>query len=570
LRSIKSNIAKKISGMIGIDDTQIMQLLEMPPSEDMGDLALPCFFMAKILKKAPAAIATDLSSKIPPDDLIEKIAPNGPYLNFFLNRERVISVILNDIFDKKENYGKSSDGQGKTIVIDYSSPNIAKPFGIGHLRSTVVGAALKRIYQYQGYNVVGINHLGDWGTQFGKVILAYKLWGNEKKLRENPIEHLYDLYVRIHLEEEDDPKLSEKGRDEFKKLEDGDAENYGIWKRFSDLSKLEFDKIYKMLGVEFESVAGESFYNDRIAAVQDKLKRAGLLLESKEATIINLEKYGMPPMLIKKSDDTTLYATRDLAAAVYRKETYNFHQMIYVVGVAQTLHFRQLFTVLDSMGYEWAKDCHHVSFGWVKLGEEMMSTRKGNIVFLEDVLSKAIELARKIIKEGSPNLPDPDQTAFDVGVGAVIFTDLAYRRDTDISFDWERMLDFSGNSGPYLQYTHARICSVLRKYGKPVPEEFSAACLGLPEEYLIAKKLNLFSDIIDKAANEHEPYHISSFLLELCGLFNTYYQKYKAPEDRIISTDSEKTKSRVVLTDAIRTVLASGLFLLGLKAPPMM
>ena len=570
MRSIKNHIAEKISGVVGIDSAEIISILEMPPFEEMGDIALPCFFLAKKYKKAPNAIAAELAGEIIPDDIIFGVEAKGPYLNFSLNRTAVISISLSEILRKKEDYGKSLDGQGKSIVIDYSSPNIAKPFGIGHLRSTVIGAALKRIYQYQGYNVVGINHLGDWGTQFGKVILAYKLWGDEKKLNENPIEYLYELYVKIHQEEENDPKLAEKSREEFKKLENSDSENYKLWERFSDLSKQEFDKIYKMLDVEFESVAGESFYNDKIAEVQRKLEKAGLLKESKEAIIIDLEKYDMPPMLVKKSDDTTLYATRDLAAAIYRKENYNFHQMLYVVGVAQSLHFRQLFKVLELLGYDWAKDCHHISFGWVKLGDEMMSTRKGNIVFLEDVLSKAIELARKIIKEGSPDLPDPDRTAFDVGVGAVIFTDLAYRRDTDISFDWDRMLDFSGNSGPYLQYTHARICSVLRKYGKPAPKEFSAECLKLPEEYLIAKKLSLFSDIIDKAGNEYEPYHISSFLLELCGLFNTYYQKYKAPEDRIISTNQEKTESRIVMTDAIRNVLASGLFILGIKAPHMM
>jgi arginyl-tRNA synthetase len=568
--SLKNDIAEKISALTGIDKIRLVELLEIPPSEEMGDLALPCFYLAKIQKKSPAAIGADLASKIQEDDLIERAEASGPYLNIFLKREKVISDVLFEVLKAKEDYGKSRSGAGKTIVIDYSSPNIAKPFGIGHLRSTVVGAALKRIFEYRGYKVIGINHLGDWGTQFGKVILAYKLWGDENKLKENPIEHLYDLYVRIHQEEEKDPALADRTREEFKKLESGDPENLALWKRFSDLSKGEFDKIYSILGISFESVAGESFYNDKIAGTEELLAQGGFLSESREATIVDLAKYGMPPFLVKKSDETTLYATRDLAAAIYRKKTYNFDKMLYVVGVAQTLHFKQFFKVLELLGFDWVKECYHVSFGWVKLGEEMMSTRKGNIVFLEDVISKAVELAKKIIREGSPDLPDPAKTAREVGVGAVVFTDLAYRRETDISFDWDRMLDFSGNSGPYLQYSHARISSILRKYGKRVPDDFSPAELILPEEYALAKKLSFYPDVIDKAAAEFEPYHISNFLIELCGLFNTYYQKYKSAEDRVLSTREEKTRARLALVNSVRYILRSGLSILGLEAPEMM
>jgi arginyl-tRNA synthetase len=568
--SLKNDIADKLTAVTGIDKARLADLLEIPPSEEMGDLALPCFYLSKIQKKSPTTIAADLAAKIPKDDLIEQIEAKGPYLNIFLEHEKVISDVLGEVTRTKEEYGKNLSGAGKTIVIDYSSPNIAKPFGIGHLRSTVIGAALKRIFEYRGYKVVGINHLGDWGTQFGKVILAYKLWGDETKLREDPIGHLYDLYVRIHQEEEEDPDLAARTREEFKKLESGDPENLALWKRFSDLSKREFDKIYSILGISFESVAGESFYNDKIAGMEELLAQSDLLSESREATIVDLEKYSMPPLLVKKSDETTLYATRDLAAAIYRKKTYDFDKMLYVVGVAQTLHFKQLFKVLELLGCDWVKECYHVSFGWIKLGEEMMSTRKGNIVFLEDVISKAVELAEKIIKEGSPDLADPQQTARDVGIGAVVFTDLAFRRETDISFDWDRMLDFSGNSGPYLQYSHARISSILRKHGKPVPDEFSPAELVLPEEYALAKKLSLYPDIIDKAAAEFEPYYIANFLLELCGLFNTYYQKYKSAEDRVLSTREEKTGARLALVNGVRYVLRSGLSILGLKAPEMM
>lgn len=570
MKSFKNYIAERISEASGVEKARLIELIEVPPSPEMGDLAFPCYALARELRKPPALVAADLITQIGPDEIVRRVEAAGPYVNFHLRHETVIARTLGVIASQKGSFGKNTVGAGKTIVIDYSSPNIAKPFGIGHLRSTVIGAALKRIYQYQGYNVVGINHLGDWGTQFGKVILAFKLWGDSAKLKESPIQHLYELYVRIHQEEENDPDMSRRTRQEFRKLEEGDAENLRLWREFSDLSKQEFEKIYKMLDVSFEAVAGESFYNDMISGVQAKLENVGLLSESKEATIVDLERHGLPALLIKKSDDTTLYATRDLAAAIYRKETYNFSRMLYVVGVAQTLYFQQLFKVLGLLGFDWIKNCHHVSFGWVKLGDEMMSTRKGNIVFLEDVINKSIALAKKKIRESSPDLPDPDRTAREVGIGAVVFADLAYRRETDISFDWDRMLDFSGNSGPYLQYAHARISSVIRKYGRPLPEQFVASLLTLPEEYLIARKLAGYPEIIERAADEFEPYHISSFLLELCALFNTYYQKYKSPGDRILSDDGEKTKSRIVLTSCIRDVLRSGLSILGLKAPEMM
>lgn len=570
MKQFKFHIAEKVSAATGVEKSQLTGLIESPPSEDMGDLALPCFHLARALKKSPVAIAAELAGKMTTTEFIEKVEAKGPYLNFFLRREKIAGEIIREVRARGKDYGKSDIGLGKTIAIDYSSPNIAKPFGIGHLRSTVIGAALKRIFLFQGYNVVGINHLGDWGTQFGKVILAYKLWGDDGKLQENPIEHLYDLYVRIHQEEEKDPSVIDKAREEFRRLEGADRENHALWKRFSDLSNREFDKIYALLGVQFEATAGESFYNDKNARVEELLRDKGLLKESREATIVDLEEFGLQPMLVKRSDDATLYATRDLAAAIYRRETYNFHKMLYVVGVAQSLHFQQLFKVLELLGFSWVKDCHHVSFGWVKLGDEMMSTRKGNIVFLEDVISRAVELAREIIRKGRPDLPDPERTARDVGIGAVVFTDLAFRRETDISFDWDRMLDFGGNSGPYLQYAHARICSVIRKYDRPVPEKFDASLLILPEEYAIVKKIGNFPELIDKAAEEFEPFYISTYLLELCGLFNAYYQRYKSPDDRIISADAGKAESRIALIDSIRHVLHTGLTMLGLAAPEIM
>ncbi len=570
MKQFKIHIAEMISASAEIDKNQVISAIVKPPDESMGDLALPCFIFSKALRKSPNIIAQDFAQKLSADNVIQKIEAQGPYLNFFLNRTNAINSIISSIRKEGDHFGSSDIGKDKTIVIDYSSPNIAKPFGIGHLRSTVIGAALKRIYEFQGYNVVGVNHLGDWGTQFGKLIAAFRLWGDETKLNSDPIGHLFDLYVKIHQEEEKDPSLTSKAREEFKRLEQGQSDNIKLWNHFSELSRKEFDKIYKILGVEFESYAGESFYNDLIPKTQSMLEKSGLLSESREATIVDLEKFGMTPMLIKKSDDTTLYATRDLAAAFYRREHYNFYKMLYVVNVAQSLHFKQLFKVIELLGNDWAKDCYHVSFGWVKLGDEMMSTRKGNTVFLEDVINKSVELAKKIIKENSPDHPNPDETAFAVGVGAVVFTDLAFKRDTDISFDWDRMLDFSGNTGPNLQYVHARICSVIRKYGKPLPEDFDASQLTLPEEFAIAKKLAEYPDIIEKAGDDFEPFIISSFLLELCGLFNTYYQRYRSAEDRILSSNEYKANARLILIDCVRLVVSSGLYILGLKAPKMM
>jgi arginyl-tRNA synthetase len=570
LKKYKNHIAERISKLVEAGKQDIESYIEMPPSEEMGDLAFPCFSLAKTLKKSPAVIARDLQSRLTGDGLIERIEANGAYLNFFFDKSALTEDVISEIIQADEDYGKGDIGSGKTIVIEYSSPNIAKPFGIGHLRSTVIGAALKRIFRHLGYKVVGINHLGDWGTQFGKLLYAFKNWGNESELQRDPIEHLYDLYVRINQQEEKDPALLELTRVEFKKLEEGDSESLNLWKRFSELSRREFKKIYDMLGTEFDSDIGESFYIGRIPQTEKILRDASLLRESRDATIVDLEEYGMPPMLVRKSDDTTLYATRDLAAAIYRKQEYDFHDMVYVVGVAQSLYFQQLFKVLELMGFSWAADCHHLSFGWVKLGDEMMSTRRGNIVFLDDVISRTVEKTKKIIEENSPDLPDPDKVAFDVGVGAVIFADLSCRRDTDIAFDWDRMLDFKGHSGPYLQYSHARICSVLRKYGKELPSVCDARLLQLPEEYTLAKMLAVFPDIIDKAAKDFEPYHISSFLLELCGIFNTYYQKYRSPEDRILGSDEDTSRARLALTRCIKIVVGSGLKLLGLSAPEMM
>lgn len=564
--AVKVHISDIISEQGGIAASDIYNMLEMPPDPNMGDYGWPCFSLSKIKRKAPPAIATELAGRIQPDSTLEKVSAVGPYLNFNLNKQAIIESVCENIFAQKENYGSADIGKGKTVVIDYSSPNIAKPMGIGHLRSTVIGAALKRIYQHLGYKVVGINHLGDWGTQFGKLVAAYKRWANQKALTDDPIKELYRLYVKIHEEAENDQSLEDESRAIFKRLEDGDPEITALWRKFIDISKQEFNRLYDLLGITFESEAGESFYNDKLEQTVSLLNEKGLTKISQEALIVPLDEFKLEPLLLKKRDGSSLYGTRDLAAAIFRHETYNFDLILYVVGVAQSLHFKQLFKTLEIAGFEWAQDCRHISFGWVTLGGEMMATRRGNIIFLEDVIEQTIARARAIISKGNPNLENPDDVARKVGVGAVIFSDLSVRRDTDVSFEWERMLDFDGQTGPYLQYAHARICSVIRKYGKEPDGQADYSLLTFPEEFALAKKLLDFPEKIKSAAELNEPYMLSAYLLDLAGLFSTYFQKYKSPADKIISDNPELAQARVSLAWCVRAVLKSGLNILGINA----
>jgi arginyl-tRNA synthetase len=568
--ALKESISRLISGATGIDSAEIYQSLEIPPEENMGDFGWPCFPLARIRRKAPPMIANELALMLSPDALIKSIYAVGPYLNFRLDRPSLIGLMCNQIFAQGDNYGKSNIGQGKTIVIDYSSPNIAKPMGIGHLRSTVIGAALKRIYQHLGYSVVGINHLGDWGTQFGKLVVAYQHWADPVEMEKDPVKELYRIYVKIHEEAEQDKSLEDESRGIFKRLENGDPEIIALWRKLVALSKQEFNKLYKLLGVDFESDAGESFYNDKLDKTIGLLENKGLTKISQEALIVPLDEYKLEPLLLKKRDGSSLYGTRDLAAAIYRHETYGFDLLLYVVGVAQSLHFRQLFKTLELAGFEWASDCRHVSFGWVTLGGEMMSTRRGNVVFLEEVIDQTIARAKEIIEKGNPELENKDAVARMVGIGAVIFTHLSVRRDTDVSFEWEKMLDFNGQTGPYLQYAHARISSVLRKYGKPPESAADYSLLQFPEEYGLAKILLEYPEKIKIAAELNEPYIISAYLLDLVGLFSTYFQKYKSAQDKILSDDPKLTKARVNLVWCVRTVLKSGLTILGIQAPEKM
>lgn len=549
---------------------EICGSLEMPPDESWGDYGWPCYSLSKSLKKDPNSIATELSGAISTDPSICSVSTKGPYLNFTLDKRSVIKYICHEIFFKGSDFATDNIGQGKTVVIDYSSPNIAKPMGIGHLRSTVLGASLKRIFEHLGYKVVGINHLGDWGTQFGKLVVAYHRWADTQKMEKEPIEELYRLYVKIHKEVEEDKSLEEESRRIFKRLEEGDPEIVALWKKFVDLSLKDFQRTYDILGIKFESVTGESFYNKMMSDTITLLERKNLAKLSQEALIIPLSDYEMEPLLLKKRDGSSLYGTRDLTAAIYRYNTYKFDKLLYVVGVAQNLHFKQLFKTLELAGFDWASRCHHVSFGWVTLAGEMMSTRKGNVVFLEDVLKQASAKALSIIEENNPDLENKQQVAHHVGIGAIVFTNLSVKRQTDVSFDWDRMLDFNGQTGPYLQYAHARLSSVMRKYGEDLDVEANYELLKLPEEYGLAKRLMEFPDKIAVAAKTYEPYIISSYLLDIVSLFSTYFQRYKSPRDKILSDDPQLKKARVNLAHCLKIVLKSGLNILGLEAPEKM
>lgn len=550
---------------VDLTSAELEKTIEIPPEEKLGDYAFPCFILSKRLKKPPDEIASELSHKLKARVLIEEIYSNGPYVNFKVNRFKLAQEVFTRIFEQKESYGGDESGKGKTIVIDFSSPNIAKPFGVGHLRSTVIGNAVSNIYKALGYKCVGINHLGDWGTQFGKLIVAYQKWGDEEKLKSDPVNTLFDLYVEFHKRAEDNPDLDEEAREWFKKLETGEKEATKLWRRFKDYSMEEFKRIYELLGIEFGAFTGESFYNRFMDSTIDKLKAAGLTQISQDALIVNLEKYNLPACLLRKKDEATLYATRDLTAAIYRYETYHFHKLLYVVGSAQKLHFQQIFKVLELMGYPWAEDLVHVEFGWILFKEKVMSTRKGTIVLLEDVLNRSMDLALKIIQEKNPELEDKEKVAFDVGIGAVIFADLSTRRQKDVNFDWEEVLNFEGQSGPYIQYTHARLCSLIRKYGKPLDKDVDFKLLRTEEENLIAKKLLDYPRQIKFAAESYEPSIICSYLLDLCSTFNRFYQK-----ERIITSDQASTQARVLLVKGIQTVVKNGLAILGIKAPERM
>lgn len=563
---LKKIIAQELSRITRIDSEQIYGYIETPPDKNMGDFAFPCFKLAKELRKAPPQIANDLKAQINLIDSIERVEVAGGYLNFFVNKDFTIKNVLEVIYANKENYGGSKTGEGKTITIDYSSPNIAKPFHIGHLRSTVIGGALYKIFKFLGYNVIGINHLGDWGTQFGKLMCAYRLWGDKETIDKDPIKELLKIYVKFSSEAKEKPELEDEARAWFKKLEDGDKEAHELWEWFRAISIKEFERTYKMLNIQFDSYNGEAFYTDKMDRVIVELEQKGLLEDSQGAKVVNLEKYNMIPCLVKKADGATIYATRDLAAAIYRMETYNFYKNLYVVGAPQELHFRQIFKTLELMGYEKSKDCHHIPFGQVLFEGKKLATREGNVVFLEDVLKEAIQKVSGIIEEKNPNLEDKEEVAKSVGIGAIIFNDLSSNRIKDEVFNWETAFSFEGETGPYVQFGYVRTQSVLRKAGY-IPEISSIDFSILSDEHSIEviKVLGGFSETVMQASEKFEPSFITRYVIDLAQAYSKFYTF-----NPILNEDKKVQDARLALTYCTGIVIKSALGLLGIDAPEKM
>ncbi|MBK7090302.1 MAG: arginine--tRNA ligase [bacterium] len=560
---IKNRIAELVSPQVGVSAEEIAGMFELPKQPEHGDLALPCFRFAKQMRKAPPVIAKEIFDQSFGGSLpngVSRIEPMGGYLNFTLDTGSALADRLKAVLLAGNNFGNTSEGNGKKVLVEFSSVNIAKPFGVGHLRTTILGAALARIYAKLGYETVRINHLGDWGTQFGNLIAAYRMWGSEYKFAENPIKDLYQLYVRYHAAAKEDASLVDKGRDEFRKLEQGDKENHDLWERFIEYSMIDFSRVYHMLNVEFDYYTGESFYRDKMDAVIKQLEDKKLLMQSDGATIVDLEEFGLPPCLIKKSDESTLYATRDLTALLYRKEHFKFDKILYVVGSSQKLHFQQFFKVAELMGNDWVKNAIHVEFGWVKFGEQAMSTRSGTLIFFEDVITQAKALSREIINAENPDVADADWTAERVAVAALIFTQLRVRRNKDVNFVWEEALSFKGETGPYLQYTHARLSSLIQKYGKTLPEADADLSLLGEEEKNVIKWFEIYPERLRQAAESYETSGLADFLLNLAGAFNSYWQRI-----RIITDDAALTKARMQMAYAVRIVLANGLRVLGIE-----
>ena len=566
MQDFKIEVAKSLKEKIeDLTLEEIVGLIEIPPNSEMGDYAFPCFRLAKVFRKAPNMIASDLAQTIEANESISKVEPAGGYVNFFVNKSQLAKNVINDVLTQGKNYGHSEIGKDKTVVIDFSSPNIAKPFHIGHIRTTVIGNALYKIYDSQGYNTVRVNHLGDYGTQFGKLIVAFKKWGNKEAVESNPIPELLKLYIQFHDEAEKHPEMEDEARAWFTKLENDDKEAKDLWQWFRDESLKEFSRVYDLLDIEFDSYAGESFYSDKMDRVIDIIKDKGLLEESEGTNIVNLEEYNMTPALITKKDGSTLYMTRDLAAALYRKENYDFEKCIYVVGSQQSLHFQQLFKVLELIGFEWAKDMVHVPFGMVALEEGTMSTRKGRVVFLESVLRQAIEKTKETMLAKNPNAENVDEIAKQVGVGAVVFQELSNSRIKDYTFSWERTLSFEGETGPYVQYTHARCCSVLRKANMDVTADVDYSVLSDADSSEVLKLIASFNDSILAAMRKNEPHIVTRFVLDLAQAFNKFYH-----DNPILVDDIEVKKARVALVAATKQTIENALSILGMGAPERM
>ncbi|MCK3878744.1 arginine--tRNA ligase [Streptococcus suis] len=559
----KQVIAERLAAILpSLEVEAIYNLLEKPKSSEMGDIAFPAFSLAKVERKAPQAIAADIVEKLDTTGF-EKVVATGPYVNFFLDKAAISNQVLTDVITEKDQYGKLNIGQGRNVTIDMSSPNIAKPFSVGHLRSTVIGDALANIHEKLGYKPIRINHLGDWGKQFGMLIVAYKLWGDKAAVEADPISELLKLYVRINAEAEEKPELDDEARQWFKKLEDGDSEAHELWQWFRDESLVEFNRIYDKLDVTFDSYNGEAFYNDKMDEGIQILEEKGLLQESKGARIVDLESYNLPPALIMKTDGATLYITRDMATAMYRKRTYDFVKSIYIVGQEQINHFKQLKAVLKEMDFDWSDDMTHVTFGLVTKDKKKLSTRKGNIILLEPTLDEAISRALTQIEAKNPDLENKEEVAHAVGVGAVKFYDLKTDRDNGYDFDLEAMVSFEGETGPYVQYAYARIQSILRK-ANFVPSAENDYKLADAESWDIIKHIQNFSNVVERAGDKFDPSLIAKYAINLAQAFNKYYAHTR------ILDESPERDSRLALAYATGLVLKEALRLLGVKAPEKM
>ena len=561
-------IAEKIANATQLDKNEIMTYIEIPPKSDMGDYAFPCFKLAKVLKKSPVMIATEIREKISPDEYIEKIEDKAGYLNFYINNEQLVKEVLSEINTEKENFGKSNEGNGKNIVIDYSSPNIAKPFHIGHLRTTLIGNALYKVYKYLGYNTIGVNHLGDYGTQFGKMIEAYKMWGTEYDLTEDPINKMVDMYVRINNLCKEDEQVLENCRENFRLLENGDKYCTDLWNQFKDLSLKEFDKIYDVLDVKFDSLNGEAFYADKTDEVIKILEEKGKLTDSEGAKIVDLTDAGIEtPCIIQKANGSTIYATRDLAAILYRARTYDFDKCLYVVAYEQNLHFKQIFEVAKYLVDEkYAKGLKHISYGMVQLPTGKMSTRLGNVVKIEDLINETIEKAKEIITAKNPELENKDEVAKKVGIAAIIFNTLSTTNTKDQIFDWNTALNFQGETGPYIQYTYVRTKSVLEKVGRVLElSEVDFSQLTDESSIKVLKSLYAFQETLEMTAEKNEPAILARYLIEVSQNYSNFYN------DNKVLVDDEKVKNaRTYLTYAVGVVLKTGASLLGIKMPDKM
>ena len=566
MNEVTKAIAVFISRETGQPADDVHRLIEIPRDPQWGDYAFPCFSLAKVKRKAPQALAREIALTFRPERLLAHCTAEGAYLNFHIQRAAWAEVVLRRIFSEGHRYGQSQEGEGKRVLIEFSSPNIAKPFHVGHLRSTIIGHSLCRLFERRGYRVVRLNHLGDWGKQFGEVITAYKRWGGSEQLEAQPLKHLFEVYSRFHSESKDDDALHEEARAWFKKLEEGEPEARALWGRFREISIEEFIRLYNFLGISFDSYEGESYYQDRLSGLIERLRQSGLLVESQGAWVILLDAYQMPPALILKKDEATLYLTRDIAAAEYRYQKWPFERLIYVVGVPQKLHFQQLFKVLELMGYEWSRRLIHVDFGHV-LG---MSTRRGEVVFLQDVIDEAIQRAERVIEERGEDkearigkIPEEERKkiARAVGLGAIIFNDLRTKRTKDVEFDWDRILGFEGATGPYCQNAHVRCCGIMRKHSGEVNERVDYGVLSSDEEFDLIKRLGELPNVIERAAEEYEPSGVVVYMLEMAMSFNVFLARH-----RVLGEDNRITPARVLLTHGVKETLAICLNLLGMEA----